>query len=246
MHTEIEFKKLLKYTNQLSTELPIELFPKAEQKIKLQKFANDNVHCLNNTPHYDALVLIDVQKEFCDNTLFRGNIDTENTSKRIASLTPLFRAANLPVYSIYTSYRKMEPDKIDFHHYEFNASDILIRKTHNSAFRGSGDPFAKILKKSKHKNLLVMGFNATACVSETVEDAQDAGLNCTILTDCISNDSGCSSDLSSGYLQQLALSKGLKFAPSSYALNALETFQPPKNTPTTRKHMLWNMFCNLI
>jgi nicotinamidase-related amidase len=223
-----EYRQLAKYTNQLRTELSLELFPKAAQKIRLQQFANDNLDCVDKSQRYDALVLIDIQKQFCDVTQKRGNIDTENTCKRIASVIPSFRAANLPIYCIYFSYSEIDVNEVDFHHYEYAQSDILIRKTEDSAFVGYGDPFKNILTENNHKNLLVMGFNATGCLLATVSDAQDHGFKCTVITDCISNDKYCLSDIA----EPLAKVEGLKFVPSSYALDALA---PPQSVPRITK-----------
>ncbi len=230
-----DYRRLSAYTDQLMHDLSPDLFPKAAQKIQVQCFANDNRLCLNKSAHYDALVLIDVQKEFCDITDRRGNTDTENTCKRIASLVPQFRAAGLPVYSVYFSFDEIPLDEVDFHHYQYADTDIPIRKTRDSAFQGDGDPFDDILNENRHKRLLVMGFNATACVYRTVKDAQSLGFECTIISDCISNDGKTYSDMTET-LQNFARNQGVKFVPSGFALDAISmSGAPPQKQRTSKK-----------
>ena len=50
-----------------------------------------------------ALLVIDVQKEFCDPAGRRGNGETEEISGRIQSIVPAFRKAGVPVYAVYFS-----------------------------------------------------------------------------------------------------------------------------------------------
>ena len=237
MSLKQEYKHINAYTDQLLNELTITDFPRLMQKIAVQRYANDNQFCLNKEQGYDALILIDVQKEFCDVSKARGNIDTENTCKRIASLVPKFRAVQLPIYSVFYAQEDTPPSEVDFHHYLYKKTDIPIRKTENSAFRDVGDKngdnrFFEILNKNSHKNLLVMGFNATACVLETVKDGQFYGYNCTLVTDWISDGTGYGFGDMAPDLKNAARKNGVKFIPSEYALDVVRKHRTkPRLTP---------------
>lgn len=150
-----------------------------------------------------ALLVIDVQDEFCDPSWDRGTIDfqdpfcepnrcrgTKDTKKiatRIQSAIPPFRAAGIPVYAIYSSPDKKK-DIADIGFYKFipAAHDVLVRKNRNSAFDGSN--IEDILKKDQRKLLLACGFNLNACVQETLMDARRVGFEVCLLRDLTGND----------------------------------------------------------
>ncbi len=153
------------------------------RKLSLVKEFN---HASRDFPKADALLLIDVQREFCDPSGRRGNIDTEWTSRHIATAVPKIRDLQIPIYSIYFGYHDKPGSDVDFYQYEYHPTDILIRKTRDSAFRGSDIDCH--LRKKKHKNLLVMGFNTSACVMDTVIDGLKNGYKMWLAADCIGND----------------------------------------------------------
>lgn len=135
-----------------------------------------------------ALLVIDVQREFCDPQLERGNDETARVSERIAELLPEFRKAGMPIYLVYNSraLRKPAAHKIDFFKIEPDATDTLVRKKLDSAFEG-GD-IHKVLQAHGRKKLLVCGFNMTACVKRTASSAINLGYDVELLTDMSGSD----------------------------------------------------------
>lgn len=137
-----------------------------------------------------ALLVIDVQKEFCDPSKKRGNQQTEVIAKRIRALVPQFRQASVPVYAIYFDWsakkKKKEASEVDFYEFQPEPEDVLVGKDRDSAFTGSD--IEKILRKDGRKSLLVCGFNVSACVRDTVMDAREKGFDVTLLEDLAGND----------------------------------------------------------
>ena len=133
-----------------------------------------------------ALLVIDVQSQFCDPKNHRGNTHTERTAERIKRMIPEFRKACVPVYVIYFSRDEKPIDKIDFYQFAPEKSDIIVRKTADSAFQGSmiGD----ILSAHRRKKILACGFNLGACVMRTVLDAKKEGYDVQVLRDLSEND----------------------------------------------------------
>lgn len=168
---------------------------------------------------YDAILVIDVQKEFCDPNRPRGNEETEVVSKRIKSLIPEFRNAGVPVYAIYfdRDKRKKEISEIDFYEFEPHPDDMLVAKNDDSAFRGSD--IKALLEKDGKKNLLMCGFNTSACVMSTVLDARRAGFDVTLLRDLTGNDN-CNPRNPGKDLRHME-SNGMKLVGSDTALEQL-------------------------
>lgn len=138
------------------------------------------------TAHNLALLVIDVQKEFCDPAGERGNKETADVAERIRNIVPAFRAANIPTYAIYFSCAPKGPSEIDFYKFTPDPHDQLIAKNKNSAFEGS--TIKTILKTDKRKTLLVCGFNLNACIYSTVVDARRNGFDVCLLRDLVGND----------------------------------------------------------
>lgn len=126
-----------------------------------------------------ALIIIDVQKRFCDpsipdgwpaDTEMRGTIDTSLISEKIAGAVPFFRQAGLPIYAIYYNYDRLIPHKkLDFYKYIPASDDHIIVKNSDSAFQSSN--LHNILLGKGCRNLLVCGFNFNGCVAATAFDA---------------------------------------------------------------------------
>jgi nicotinamidase-related amidase len=135
-----------------------------------------------------ALLVIDVQKTYCQPRWFfgRGNAETKKVSERIKSLVPEFRKAGIPVYVIYFGEEKKKASQVDFYKFTPQGEDVLVAKNRDSAFEGSN--IKEILKKDKRKLLLTCGFNLNACVLATVLDARDNGFDVTVLRDMSGND----------------------------------------------------------
>lgn len=126
-----------------------------------------------------ALLVIDVQKQFC------GTKGLEEKAARIQTRAAEFRAAGVAVYAIhYTEDDEIgaeDPAKIDFFKFRPRPQDKLIRKTEMSAF--SGSDIESVLRRDGRKSLIACGFYTSACVRGTVLDARSAGFDVCLLED---------------------------------------------------------------
>ncbi|MDE1152742.1 MAG: cysteine hydrolase [Micavibrio sp.] len=175
-----------------------------------------------------ALLVIDVQKEFCDPTGRRGNQQTAEVSRRIGSLVPEFRKAGIPVYMVYFSHGEKKIKDIDFYEVKPEKSDVLVAKNRDSAFRGSN--IETLLQKAGHRKLLTCGFNLNACVYSTVLDARSNGFQVTLLRDLVGNDKNNDDRYTDGCIQEMK-EKGIQFTQSSEVLQALT---PANNSTPAR------------
>lgn len=165
-----------------------------------------------------ALVVIDVQKEYCDPKGRRGNPETEAVSERIQSLIPEFRKAGIPVYAVYFSCEeKSKPEEIDFYKFSPEPDDTLVRKNRDSAFKGSN--IREILRRDNRKLLLTCGFNLSACVASTVQDARSEGFDVCLLHDLTGNDNENPRD--ARYELEDMKSKGVTIEQSANVLSCL-------------------------
>ncbi len=131
---------------------------------------------------YVALLVIDVQAEFCDPGGKWGNSGTDKISGDIARIVPHFRGIGITVYPVYyAQYTGQGPEDTDFYRFSPEHQDIPVAKYDDCAFRGSR--IQSVLEANKHKYLLVCGFNMSSCVMETVLAAQALGFDVTLLTD---------------------------------------------------------------
>lgn len=168
-----------------------------------------------------ALLVIDVQKEFCDPAGHRGNKITERTSKRIKELVPEFRKAGVPVYAVYFSERPLKKEDIDFYQFEPENSDALIAKNANSAFQGS--EIEDILRKHNRKTLLTCGFNLDACVHYTAIDARKLGFDVQVIRDLSGNGKTNShGKKATKYIREM-IKQGVEITTSRKALERLQT-----------------------
>ena len=139
------------------------------------------------TARLPALLLIDIQKRFCDPNLTRGNDETILVSYKIMSASHEFRNAGLRFYPIYFTRSREEPlNKIDYYGFIPKTQDTVIQKNTDSAFDSTD--IGSILKRNGHTDLLVCGFNLNACVRDTILDAADNGFKVTLLRDLTGND----------------------------------------------------------
>jgi nicotinamidase-related amidase len=132
-----------------------------------------------------ALVIIDVQKKYCDPKGKRGNRETGQIAKRIQKLAPQFRKAGIPVYVVYFADKPQKEQSIDFYEFRPETGDILIRKDMDSAFQGS--EIKTVLQQHGRRRLLTCGFNLNACVCSTVMDAIGEGFDVRLLLDLTGN-----------------------------------------------------------
>ena len=176
-----------------------------------------------------ALFVIDVQKEFCDPNGFRGNKETNDVSKRIQSLVPEFRNAEVPVYVIYYSDRRKDASHIDFYKFKPVPGDILTNKYGDSAFKSSN--IKKTLEKDGIKSLLVCGFNLSSCVKKTAIDARMNDFNVCVLKDLTGNDDLCSDGIRSTHILEM-LQDGVMLKKSSTVLKYINTQKNAAAVPT--------------
>ena len=138
------------------------------------------------TPAHAALVVIDVQREFCDPLRRRGTRKTDEVSKKIGTLLPAFRAASLPVYMVYSAQQEQRRKSIDFYNVKTAKSDTIVRKQTDSAFQSG--TFKTQMFNSSNTHLLVCGFNASACVMQSVLDGIRRGYSVDVISDLTGND----------------------------------------------------------
>ncbi len=135
-----------------------------------------------------ALLVVDVQREFCDPTYHpRGSFETNMIAQNIAKLVPQFRKAGLPVYAVHFGLPVNNIYEAHFHHFKPAKEDTLISKLSNSAFGRRGNQTAKTLHKDGRQTLLVCGFNLSGCIKDTVLDARRAGFDVFVITDLCGN-----------------------------------------------------------
>lgn len=216
------WRKAKTLRNEVLAFFPTANTPNLMQKMKLIQYAESQLpeERLQHI-NFDAVLCIDVQKYFCDIAQGKGNEDTDKTAQHIAEIMPHFREAGLPIYNIYYYHENCTRRDIDFHHYQPADIDTLQEKYRNSAFEGDhGKAFERLLKQKNHKNLLIVGFNASACLAETIRDAQKAGFNCTVITDAIANEKTLPQDPSET-LKQLFHHYGCSFISSAQAVKGL-------------------------
>ena len=134
-----------------------------------------------------ALLIIDVQREYCAPLGRRGTMKTRKISNNIKRLTPAFRKAGIPTYVVYYDEADKPLRDVDFYKVKPGPQDIVVRKYTDSAFRSG--KLRDMLEEHGRKKLLVCGFNLSACVIQTVEDARREGYDVTLLSDLTGNDS---------------------------------------------------------
>lgn len=143
-----------------------------------------------------ALLVVDVQKEYCSPWRPRGNDETRAVTARILETVPQFRRAGVAVYPIYmmnvptyhlADYAAQYPRGVDRYRFRPARQDTVILKNRNSLFFDRPDVTAR-LRDDGRQVLLVAGFNLNACVFETAMDARKAGFSVQVLRDLCGND----------------------------------------------------------
>lgn len=154
-------------------------------------FGVDKVQFNLIRPSQFAHVIIDAQKRYCDPDYKdeRGNEQTHQTCQRIARIAPKFRDAGLTTAYVYYD-KKLSKDFLNAnggpHLVQIHRNDIKVPKNDNSAIEASN--LKDILECKGISRLIISGFNANACVLDTVEDAIREGFQVAVLADHIGND----------------------------------------------------------
>lgn len=148
-----------------------------------------------------AHVIIDVQKSFCSKGpgtriwTFPATDHTEQVAGHIAKMAPAFRQAGIHTFIVYLddNNQGISEAKGGLHKLTIEESDIIVPKNEQSAFQGSS--IHKSLKEKRISHLLISGFNARACVHDTVIDAIEHKYQVSLLEDCIGEDWGQHDDI---------------------------------------------------
>ena len=151
-----------------------------------------------------AHIIIDAQRYFADPAYRHnphypeypqggGDEITDAASDRIATLVPKFKEAGLQtgwVYfrnmpdqneDTYGGFHKVSPDK---------DTDLFAGKSTTSPFEDKDSHFKETLVNNGVKNIIVSGFNTSACLYKTVLDALDEGFNVCVMLDMTENGGG--------------------------------------------------------
>ena len=139
-----------------------------------------------------AHIIVDVQKEFCDPDCIEslGNADTDRTANNIIAFNSALQKFDIPTFWVYYDVENEGPDKACGGFYKVAPDqDSLIRKASTNAFFGTG-LYTK-LKSQGINNVIVSGFNLTACVRDTLLGARLYELNSWLVADCTANDENC-------------------------------------------------------
>lgn len=180
----------------------------------------------DNAPGDTALLVIDVQKEFCYPGGRRGTQETDKVAGRIASIVPEFRAAGIPVYAVYWTQRpKQGPHTAGFYRFLPEPKDIFFGKTSNSAFADGS--LSVTLRQKGHSNLLVCGFNLAACVQDTVLDGNRLGFKTFLLSDLTGDDRFCNYVEREVSLRKMYY-KGAVIADSQNVLQTISNLKTPE------------------
>jgi len=174
-----------------------------------------------------GVLAIDVQKHFCDpadaqmldGELWGGNEDTKAASKRIRSVIPQFRKAGVPIYSVYFSDLG---EDLNCYEYIPAVQDTIILKNQTSAFRGGN--IEEVLNNDGRKLLLTCGFNYSACVCATIEDARSAGFEVCVMDDLTKDGAGFAQGRE--YTTRMMECTNITATTSKAALSAVRSLHP--------------------
>lgn len=193
-------------------------------------FSPENLAKLKITFNGDvALMVIDVQKQFCDpqTNYKRGSFETNLIATNIQDASTAFRKASIPVYAVHFGTKAKTAAEVDFHHFAPTPKDTLISKITNSAFEGPNNQTNKTLSDDGRKLLLMCGFNLSACVMTTAIDAVTYGYDVCVLEDLTGND-GSNRHCNKAIDIQIMKDSGVTFASSAEALRAIMAAKAPK------------------
>jgi len=176
-----------------------------------------------------ALLVIDVQKQFCDPDDWMGNgsEETVQVSERVKDLTPAFRKAGIPVYAVHFGKPEKDASAIDFYKFIPEPGDTLVAKNMRSAFLGGN--IREILDRDHRKLLLTCGVYLNQCVRETVEDAVDQGFDVCLLRDMTGDYKGDADNTDQNLTAMTR--KGIAVLQSGQVLEALKIAKRTASAP---------------
>ena len=151
-----------------------------------------------------AHVVVDVQKLFCEPNAkkYLGNADTDLTTDNIIHFSSELSKFEIPTFWVYYDVENKGPDQACGGFYKVKPDqDSLIRKASTDGFFGTG--LYRKLKNQGISNVIVSGFNLTACVRDTLIGARQHELNSWLVADCSANDNNCHKAKSEGWYYRL-------------------------------------------
>jgi maleamate amidohydrolase len=194
--------------------------PSMEQLMQINITKKDVAHLRHIKSVRDvALLVVDVQKKYCDPMTGKGTEATDSIAARIGSITPAFRAAGVPVFAIYF---EEENKPANFHRFMPDLQhDRLLRKEARSAFNKTD--LHNQLKALGIKHVLLCGFNLSACVKDSANDAILQNYTSYILGDlCDDNEPDFYPEETTRVVGSLRMN-GIKFVHSKQALQHLKS-----------------------
>lgn len=150
-------------------------------------------HADGTVAHFDAakgevaLIVVDVQKEFCDPSSWaaRGNDTTVQVAENISAFMPQLAQAGVPSRIVYSAPEPLPPSRVDLFKIAPEYPDDMLCKFNNCAFTGT-----QLQEKLQHqgaKLLLFAGFNTSACMAATLRSLP-SGFSACLLEDLTGND----------------------------------------------------------
>jgi len=135
-----------------------------------------------------ALILIDIQNAFQDETYWGGNRNNKNAELVCGSILNKWRENNLPLIHIRHSSTnpdsKLHKTNLGFQfHDEVKplVDEIIITKNVNSAFIGT--PLKQILDSKQISSVVIIGITTNHCVSTTARMAGNYGYETFVISD---------------------------------------------------------------
>ena len=147
-----------------------------------------NGQTLNPAPANLAHLIIDVQALFCEAYRAYGTEHTENIAERILETSNDLRSLGIKTIIVYmdTDNKGIDNACMGLYKIEKQPGDIPIPKTEDCAFEGSN--LEEVLNYLNVNRLLVSGFNAGACVKDTVLSGLQRRFKIALMADCIGQD----------------------------------------------------------
>jgi len=135
-----------------------------------------------------ALLLIDLQKGFDDETYWGGNRNNKDAEEKAAQILTKWRALKLPIYHIIHSSQDPK-SRLHESHEGFEiceqvkpiAGESVIIKNVNSAFIGTN--LKDVLDKNGITNLVIVGLTTNHCISTTTRMAGNYGYETILIED---------------------------------------------------------------
>lgn len=135
-----------------------------------------------------ALLLIDIQKGFDDESYWGGNRNNRDAEKKASEILTLWRKERLPIFHIIHSSQNPN-SKLHESHPGFEIRDEVkpisgepvIKKNVNSAFIGTN--LKDILESQNINTLVIVGLTTNHCISTTTRMAGNLGFNAYLISD---------------------------------------------------------------